>query len=754
MPSTGLAIGMPMWQTDDNLLYVATGTTTKVPVCSYESLNSVSDVGTSSTQVARGNHTHSNYLSSSSADTANGLITFDNGLRVSDDKKMAAGDSDDVYIQHNSGGYSELVSTLGAFYITNSANGLATIFQTKSGGGTSQNTLQLAYNDSTFIGDLEVTENLGVGTGGNNDERLHVEETSATPVYLKIQSSNGSSYTAGIDLTNAGAGGGTSLVQRNSTGDLALYQTSFGTNYGAGLTLGLPANGGHIELFARPPSTSSTEKALVLTRYNGLSTSTLLAVNAGGSVGIGTGSTMSAIDEKLHIESTSSGGTFVKIENTEISTPNTGIIITTAGTNANTWNLRNMADVPYFEITDGTAQLQYQTNGQLAIKHTAGHDFLINTDWASGTTGTIGGFATRCNNSVGTSRKITVINGELTTATSNAEVGALSFSMMDGGSQAEQMHLSPVGLKVGDNGAADTRLHIEDDTNNCVLRIEASSATDKTARIDLINTYSTGRTWQIANNSLGAFAIASVGGTSALYMDVNGVYSHYAGTGNNLVFNLDANDATTTRTVYSRLKNKIQTAEFLLEATKGHLSVRQDSGGYTAGPEISLQDRTATGGNVGAMAFRASTGRADSGTDYPFQFVNYNGTSLTNKFLIASNGVVTVTNKVQLSGHTVWTDVADGSMSNSYTNYGASYQVRHRKYPDNRVEIQGLINPGTLNTTAWTLPVGKRPNKILFFECRTNTGPGYFVVNTNGTVVPTSGGTNWFSLNCSFYADQ
>lgn len=97
----------------------------------------------------------------------------------------------------------------------------------------------------------------------------------------------------------------------------------------------------------------------------------------------------------------------------------------------------------------------------------------------------------------------------------------------------------------------------------------------------------------------------------------------------------------------------------------------------------------------------------------------------------------------------VGTDVA---FSGTWTNYDtATYQrARFWKDPMGIVHIEGLIKDGTINTTAFVLPAGYRPGAALMFPAYTSTGVGRLDVSATGNVLPVSGGTGYFTINCQF----
>lgn len=86
---------------------------------------------------------------------------------------------------------------------------------------------------------------------------------------------------------------------------------------------------------------------------------------------------------------------------------------------------------------------------------------------------------------------------------------------------------------------------------------------------------------------------------------------------------------------------------------------------------------------------------------------------------------------------------------NSWVNYDLTYgPAGYYKDTIGIVHLRGLIKNGSLNTTAFTLPAGYRPEIVMLFtgdssgaECRVD-------IRTDGTVVPVSGTPSaWISLD-------
>lgn len=92
------------------------------------------------------------------------------------------------------------------------------------------------------------------------------------------------------------------------------------------------------------------------------------------------------------------------------------------------------------------------------------------------------------------------------------------------------------------------------------------------------------------------------------------------------------------------------------------------------------------------------------------------------------------------------------TFSGTWVNYdtGLFHGAAFWKDPLDMVHIRGLVKDGTINTTVFTLPSGYRPANGLIFASLTNTGVGDLRIAATGNVLPFTGGTGWFTLNCSF----
>jgi len=105
-----------------------------------------------------------------------------------------------------------------------------------------------------------------------------------------------------------------------------------------------------------------------------------------------------------------------------------------------------------------------------------------------------------------------------------------------------------------------------------------------------------------------------------------------------------------------------------------------------------------------------------------------------------------------------WVNVSTLGFQNGWADYsGGSYLAQYRKR-DNLVMLRGLIKNGTINTTAFTLPVGFRPvgaNLLQhIFPCVSVDTFGSIRVETDGDVIMKTGSVTWMALDgVSFWAD-
>ena len=96
------------------------------------------------------------------------------------------------------------------------------------------------------------------------------------------------------------------------------------------------------------------------------------------------------------------------------------------------------------------------------------------------------------------------------------------------------------------------------------------------------------------------------------------------------------------------------------------------------------------------------------------------------------------------------------TFKNGWVNYDGSYgYTRYRKI-NNVVHIEGLIMSGTISTTlpCFILPEGMRPQHRLLKATLSNSVVGRLDIDTDGYVIPHSGSNIWYSVWCSFVAEN
>lgn len=96
------------------------------------------------------------------------------------------------------------------------------------------------------------------------------------------------------------------------------------------------------------------------------------------------------------------------------------------------------------------------------------------------------------------------------------------------------------------------------------------------------------------------------------------------------------------------------------------------------------------------------------------------------------------------------------TLLNNWTNYGSGWTGARYRRKNGIVYMQGLIAAGTSGSSAFTLPVGFRPDTILMIA--SISGEPWTVtrvdVSPNGGVSVTRPGNSWATITCSFPADQ
>jgi hypothetical protein len=98
-----------------------------------------------------------------------------------------------------------------------------------------------------------------------------------------------------------------------------------------------------------------------------------------------------------------------------------------------------------------------------------------------------------------------------------------------------------------------------------------------------------------------------------------------------------------------------------------------------------------------------------------------------------------------LNGDVAWTNVT--VFTGTWVAGGV--QPRFSK-AGNFVTMQGQIQTGTINTAAFTLPVGYRPSETVVFAIDANAAFGRLSVATTGVVTPTNGATTNVGIWCTF----
>lgn len=98
-----------------------------------------------------------------------------------------------------------------------------------------------------------------------------------------------------------------------------------------------------------------------------------------------------------------------------------------------------------------------------------------------------------------------------------------------------------------------------------------------------------------------------------------------------------------------------------------------------------------------------------------------------------------------------WREVGaagEPAFANSWVNYDGSRESAAFYKLGDRVYLKGVIKNGSaVNTTAFTLPVGYRPAKELWFAVMSNGAIGRLEVGADGAVRPATGSTAHYTLD-------
>ncbi len=93
-------------------------------------------------------------------------------------------------------------------------------------------------------------------------------------------------------------------------------------------------------------------------------------------------------------------------------------------------------------------------------------------------------------------------------------------------------------------------------------------------------------------------------------------------------------------------------------------------------------------------------------------------------------------------------EIGAPSFENAWVNFSTGEaSAGYWKDPFGFVHLKGVIKSGTINTTAFTLPPGYRPQEKQLFDSISNAAIGRLDVTTAGAVIPVAGNNAYFSLN-------
>ncbi len=97
----------------------------------------------------------------------------------------------------------------------------------------------------------------------------------------------------------------------------------------------------------------------------------------------------------------------------------------------------------------------------------------------------------------------------------------------------------------------------------------------------------------------------------------------------------------------------------------------------------------------------------------------------------------------------IWHSVS--SFLNGWSSFGGAFQAPRYRLVGGMVQVQGHVKSGTINTSAFTLPVGYRPAGTLTFAGVDGANTGQRLdIQADGSVRPVTGTNSFFAVNCAF----
>lgn len=103
------------------------------------------------------------------------------------------------------------------------------------------------------------------------------------------------------------------------------------------------------------------------------------------------------------------------------------------------------------------------------------------------------------------------------------------------------------------------------------------------------------------------------------------------------------------------------------------------------------------------------------------------------------------------------------TLSNGWVNYSVAQtsgyaHASYMKDENGTVFLKGLVKNGTISTSLpmFTLPVGFRPSRKIIYAvwCSSASKLGRLDIGNDGKVIPNAGSNGYFSIECSFKAEQ
>lgn len=211
----------------------------------------------------------------------------------------------------------------------------------------------------------------------------------------------------------------------------------------------------------------------------------------------------------------------------------------------------------------------------------------------------------------------------------------------------------------------------------------------------------------------------------------------------------------------------ISTAKGSHWSTSGYFDIAMPPNGTVIPSASGGSSVTVANGRIimppwGALWYIPPVGSSSGSVPANFRVTCYTDGGLTADWIVPDHWVLVAT--INEDATSPWVKWGTGEVTdywrslalvNGWVNYANEFALaEYQKKSGNRVEVRGLVKSGTANHIA-TLPVGFRPAGTLIFavQCDPNV-VGRMDIGADGGINRVTGSAAWFSICCTFTADQ